>query len=626
MSTLNHIIKGFDSATHNRLDDEGIPSDAAQASENWITVDGRIEIARGREFVGAEGIAGRNDGVHFGYTNSGTEVLYQKVGTEIQYFNPTTLAWVSVVTGLTDEVDYTFSNYSSLAGSFVIATGPDGIYKFHTTNPTNYIALYDSTKNFKGYSFIDKGRMIMWGVTKDKTGLYGSKIDAQDSTVYTTVTGEATTSLSGTLAFKAGGATRNCFGVVITVGAETFTDDYNGVLVGSAGGTGTINYITGAYTVSVAGAGTATYQWENSNVKGITDFTKSATRIAGEGFILRQDVGGDAIQTVLIGQDGAYYSLKKNSCYRLELDLEDINPRNEVFRTDIGVPSNRAAVATGSGIVFIDTANSDRPKLKILQRNPLGDTIEPQELCAHYDFSLYDYDDAAMVTWGRYVVLACREKDSTKNNVILLIDISAQKVDKTTYPARTFGKTRTGSLYAGSPYTRSTQKLFVDFDDDGAVLENFWTGRGETYDQEDLKKFKKIVLQGLIDPAQYYEVYISTDNDAMEFVGTVRGDGSYVDTNSPYQIGSSAIGDIEIGGATAYGDYTAYPYRREIPVRMTKFRKMTVQFVAKGIGYCSIDTVMHNNILRFEQRIPKKFRVKQHENLAGTENDIARAV
>ena len=130
------------------------------------------------------------------------------------------------------------------------------------------------------------------------------------------------------LAFKSGGATRNCFGVVITVGTETFTDDYNGALVGSAGGTGTINYITGAYTVSVAGAGTATYQWENSNVKGITDYTKSATRIAGEGFILRQDVGGDAIQTVLIGQDGAYYSLKKNSCYRLELDLEDINPRN----------------------------------------------------------------------------------------------------------------------------------------------------------------------------------------------------------------------------------------------------------------------------------------------------------
>lgn len=57
--------------------------------------------------------------------------------------------------------------------------------------------MYDSTKNFKGKSIITTGRMLMWDVTagtakKDTTGLYGSRIDAQDSTVYTTVTGEAT--------------------------------------------------------------------------------------------------------------------------------------------------------------------------------------------------------------------------------------------------------------------------------------------------------------------------------------------------------------------------------------------------------------------------------------------------
>lgn len=56
--------------------------------------------------------------------------------------------------------------------------------------------MYDSTKNFKGKSLISTGRMIMWDVKAgtvnfDKTGLYGSRIDAQNSTVYTTVTGEA---------------------------------------------------------------------------------------------------------------------------------------------------------------------------------------------------------------------------------------------------------------------------------------------------------------------------------------------------------------------------------------------------------------------------------------------------
>ena len=63
--------------------------------------------------------------------------------------------------------------------------------------------MFDSTKNFKGKSIISTGRMLMWDLPNDKTGLYGSFIDAQNSTVYTTVTGEATTSLAGTLAFKA---------------------------------------------------------------------------------------------------------------------------------------------------------------------------------------------------------------------------------------------------------------------------------------------------------------------------------------------------------------------------------------------------------------------------------------
>lgn len=122
----------------------------------------------------------------------------------------------------------------------------------------------------------------MWDLANDKTGLYGSYIDEANST---TETGEIIAdTATGTLAFKAGDAKRTCFGVVITdtSSTEVFTDNYNGVLVGSLGGTGTINYTTGAFTTSQSGAGTATYQWEMSNNNGITDFTKSATRVAGQ--------------------------------------------------------------------------------------------------------------------------------------------------------------------------------------------------------------------------------------------------------------------------------------------------------------------------------------------------------
>ena len=51
--------------------------------------------------------------------------------------------------------------------------------------------MYDSTKNFKGKSLIATGRMMMWDLPNDKTGIYGSYIDAQTSAVYTSVS-EAT--------------------------------------------------------------------------------------------------------------------------------------------------------------------------------------------------------------------------------------------------------------------------------------------------------------------------------------------------------------------------------------------------------------------------------------------------
>jgi len=100
----------------------------------------------------------------------------------------------------------TFANYASVAGNFLLITSPiDGIFKIVTANPTSYADMYNSAKNFKGFSFIDRARTIMWNTENDSTGLYGSFIDAQDSDVYTTVASEATVSLGGTLAFKAAG-------------------------------------------------------------------------------------------------------------------------------------------------------------------------------------------------------------------------------------------------------------------------------------------------------------------------------------------------------------------------------------------------------------------------------------
>lgn len=606
------------------MDDTIIPADAATDEKNWFTQDGRLKLVGGRIAVGSEGLTGLITGEIFGYKANGVTVHWRKAGANIQYFDGST--WQTTIAGLTVTADYAFTNYSSLAGTFTFFFGIDGIFKVHNANPGSYIALYDATKNFKGRAFINKGRTILWNRAEDKTGVYGSYIDAQNSTVYTAVTGEATTSLTGTLAFKAGGAARNAFGVVITLTGtgEVYTDNYLGVLTGTLGGTGTINYITGAYTLTNAGVGTAAYQWENSNVKGVTDFTKSATRLAGEGFVFPQDIGGDPILNILIGQDNAYYSLKTNSCYRLFIADDDTatGTTNEVFYNQMGIQSWRAAISTKLGIIFMNTANPERPELTILEKNPIGDNILPRVLFPQFSFSNYSWIDCAMETVDRYVAIACQSSISTYNDVILLGDVEAKKIDISYYPARTFAKDA-GILYAGSPITLSVYKIYDGYDDSGLPIDNFWIGKGEQFlvgGGTTLKKHRKIRLKGLIDPNQSYGVYMNYDDTGAYLIGTVLGSGSYVDYSSPQSVGSNPVGYAQVGGDNITN---AYPYMVELRIKKPpKFLKRKISFIALGIGYVDIAYQNDWGILYYEDKLPARFRQKQNVSIDGRQVDL----
>lgn len=608
----------FKSGTHNILDDEIIPDDAASSSYNWYTRDGRIKLIPGKELVGAQGVAGKITGEIFGYKTDGSKVHWRKRGTVIEYLNGST--WTTTITGLTSDADYSFSNYSSLAGTFTFATGIDGIYKINNANPGSFNNM---TVDTKGLSFINKGRMILWNNAQNKTNIYGSRNDRQDNLAgyYTTVTGEATTSLTGTLAFKAGGATRNCFNVTITLTGtgEVYRDGALGILTGSLGGTGTINYMTGAYTMSNAGTGTAVYQWEDSNSNGLTDFTESATRLANEGFSQSQDIGGDAILNVLVGLDGAYYSIKKNSIYKLVISDDDLNVTNEVFMRELGILSYRSATSMQYGIVFMNTANEERPEMTILEKNPIGGQVSPKVLFTQFKFADYNFDDCTIDTYDKYVIVACKTLGSTTNNIILLCDIENKTVDVTKYAARTFAKTD-GDLYMGSSITQSVYKLFSGYDDDGSVIDNEWIGKGELWGSENLKKYRKIRLMGQISASQAYQVYVNYDGAGPQLVGTVLGSGSYVDYSSPQSIGANLIGQAQIGGDDV-GE--VYNYFLEIRLKkVPKFRKRQMSFVATGIGYVDINSQLDLDIDQYEGNIPSRFRLKQNVSLDGSQTDL----
>lgn len=626
---MNREIQAFPNGVENLLDDEIISQAAASDALNWISQDEKIQLIPGKLLIGQSGIAGKVTGEIFGYKVDGSKIHWEKVGTKIRYFDGTN--WQDVVTGLTSNADYTFTNYASLAGNFTFAIGVDGIFKMNNANPANFIALYDASKNFKGYSFIDKGRMILWNTPTDKTGLYGSHIDPQNSTVYTSVSGEATTSLTGTLAFKAGNPKGNCFGVTITItaGGEVYTDNYLGVLTGSAGGTGTINYITGAYTISAAGVGTASYQWENSNTGGVTDFTHSATRLAGEGFVFRQDKGGDAILTVLIGSNG-YYSIKSQSAYLLSIGADDLTADNNVYREQMGVPNFGGALSTSLGIIFMNTANPGKPEMTILVKNLVDGTLEPKVLFPQFKFANYLYDDCRFFAYDRYILVACKTLTATNNDTLLLCNVSENTVNITGYSARTFASDGT-LLYMGSSVVQNVYNLFSGFDDDGFLITNHWDTKGENFAiksrgqkyvmiPQSLKKYRKIRLRGNIVPGQSYQVYANYDDAGWQLVGTVVGTQTYVDDSNPATIGSSEIGIMTIGGNLITN---ASPYQMDIRLKkQPKFRKRKLRFVALGFGYIDIEYQADWDLFLYGDKLPARFRQKQNVSLDGkTQNE-----
>jgi hypothetical protein len=624
---MNKTITIFSKGTHNLLDSEQIPSEAASDEKNWYTKDGRIILIQGKEVVGAQGAAGSVTGEIFGYKADGTKVHFRKIGTKIQYLNGST--WTDVITGLTETADYSFANYSSLAGTFTYAVGVDGIYKIHTANPGSYTSMFDAAKNFKGKAIIDKGRMLMWDLYNDKTALRGSYIDGATPVAVTNETvgtGDGvTTTFTGTLAFKAGTPTATCYDIAIATNPASVTaqDDNLGNFIGT-GVTGTINYTTGAYSLTFSAAPAAatliqaTYVHENTNSGGVTDFTSSATRLAGEGFRVPQDEGGDPILNVLIGT-GGYYSIKSQSTYLFSIDSTDLVISNEVYRKELGLSSWRSAVSTGKGIIFMNTSNPENPQLTILQKNTTGDAVEPFALFEHFKFANYVYDDAVLSTYDKYILVGCKSIGANANDRILLCDQSLGTVDITAYSARTFASSD-GDLFGGSALSQSVYKLYNGFDDDGYAIENFWIGKDEDWGSMDLKKYRKLRLKGRISAEQSYGVYIAYDKSGFQLVGTVLGSGSYVDVSNPQTIGANIIGSEPIGGGLLS---IVYPYQLEIRLKkVPKFRVRKIKFVALGIGHVDVDSQYDLLIDTYENKLPPRYRMKQNVSLDGDTVDM----
>jgi hypothetical protein len=581
---------------------------------NWLTLtNGKgIELRRGSSLLGAtrEEGAGKVTGIGVGMRADGTQVPFFTFARKIKYYlasdNDTHEAGTDTLPAAADGEDTFIFPYQNIAGSFVYVTSKNsGGFKIPVANPgsarAQSITAYRGLMRFgQSRSFLIQRRGTGAG-NRDDTSLYVSKVDKVALSLYPSqVTGEdvgtgdgTTVAFSDTLAQITGA--RTAMHVVITDGTETFTDDRNGNLIGSAGGTGTINYATGAVAFTFAAAPTnlqaitADYYYEDATSGGVADFSISnpSDRQPGEGNIFPQFDGGGPLNAVF-PLATVFYCFHEFKIWQVTIPVDDESGEGSIainlpFRENMGVQSIRGAYGGVDGIYFMNTANRQKPefyKLELYEGATQANIAAPRPLSALMDFSPFSFAKAAVFEWGDYHLVSCAQIRNGEadgfNSLVFVRNKESGAWDLLEYPASCFAE-YDGTLLAGDPLTNNVFTLFSGFDDDGGTIPNYWTCGLSELGIPGLKQFSRFVVEGLIQQSQRYRVQFSFDGGAWLDGPLVDGDESYVDTTGSVAVGTSTVGSKVVGGgATVY----ARPYRAEFRYWSPKFRYVRVRFLA----------------------------------------------
>lgn len=613
------LVENWKHGVVSRFESEDVPRGSAEDALNWLSKGDHIELRGGQALTGTEVTGSQSPvtGLFVGTRFDGTEIPFYSHDRKLKYYDADTEASIeagtNAIAAAASGEEMAMDEYHSLAGAFLYASSPSSsFYKIPIANPGSVVD--QSSTNFRGRFRIKQNRTFLWarkGTNKisDPTGLYLSYIDKDELSDYTNYTGEsvgtgdgATLTFTHTLTNVSG--VKTCHYVTVTDGVETFQDDRNGNLVGSAGGTGTVNYATGAISVTFAAAPanlaaiTTDYYVEDATSTGILDFSKSSPRTAGQGAVFRQDDGGADFQNVgSIDEDEYCFHTKKT--WRLTLSSDDTAATNLINRAQVGIENWRALAETGEGVYYVDSLKQDNAYVRILQPSAfVNNKVIPKSISDLLDLSPFRFDKAVVFQWGDYLVVCCRTINSTINNRMLFYHTLFKSWDITDMRASVLADYG-GSLLAGDSGSPNIYTLFSGYADEDSEIPNFWITGNDLLDIDGLKTVGKLYMRGAIALDQEIDVYISLDRGDFVKVFTISGRGTYVSSVDNITIGSTTAGTTQIGGTTS--GLKVRSFEVEFPVNTEKFKRRRLKFVATKVGYAQISAYEDKDI-RFKGR------------------------
>lgn len=639
---LNTTIKDF----------RTLESGQTYSALNWLSsrdLD-HIELRRGQALLGTtrRNIANQHiSGLNVGILSNGNQTPFFTYGQSMLYFNGSDTKEVdiaNILPALANDEDMNIITYTNVAGSFFYLVSPhSSVYKIAVANPNSVSDQNQSNalNEFKfGWAKIDQqvfqgmNRYGQSPASRDPSGFYLGRVDQGGP--YNPITASfgtgngVTKTFSGNIALPS--IVSTLLAVSITDTNELFNDDKAGNLVGSLGGTGTINYVTGAFVVNfntapVNGAPlSSTASSEDSTNGGILDFSINAgDATLTHAQIFRQDEsGGNAMAAASF--QGVEYCFHQLRSWLFQISQTTVNVsstyvpgrtyQNNPYWSQIGIPYPRAFYETGDGVLYLDNTNQSSPKVSILEIPPGSTnlTVVPVSLSDDLDLSGFAYDKCVVFRWGDLDIMECIKYQNgiknTYNSVTFVRNIYSGVWNQLDYTFTCLAS-YLGTLISGDSLSANVFTLFSGFDDDGQAIDNFWNTAYTDLGILGSKKSRYVHLSGLIQPQQKLVVSVSLDFGPYVSLYTILGTGTYVNNSGPVGIGTDTIGSQVLGGGN---QVFANPYEIDIPLLSDLYEYISIQVQAIDVGYVSVD-----NLSLKDNRL-KRQRIGQYNDLSISPN------
>lgn len=404
-----------------------------------------------------------------------------------------------------------------------------------------------------------------------------------------------------------------------TYKAEHFVDDQAGNMVSNLGGTGTVNYIVGSVTVNFntspisSGVIYAQYYQEDSSTGGVTDFSQDQST-QGKGKTFPQFDGGGNLQVVW-PFDQVQYCFHVIKTWYVNLGINDTTASNLPYRSNFGIPYWRAAYPTADGILMLDNSHPMQPKIRFMEidaaTNAQTTTIVPTSISDSLDLSPFGFGQCVCRRWGDYDLVSYQNVTNgvidTVNTRLLVRNIFSGQWDLVDFPVSCLDEYN-GTLVSGDALSNNLFTLFSGFDDDSALVNNYYKGKQFNLGTNGAKKFNRFLIRGLIQQSQSLDISFSFDSGNFVKFFTVKGTGTYVNIGNPQTVGANTVGSQVVGGDSGQGaPVIAYPYEIEFIVGSDLFEYVQPMFQATNIGYISIDLYTFKDI-RWKSRHAPSFR------------------